>query len=284
MSVIEQARSSGPEAKVGDGHDLASRAARSAWARTGTIRRRRRSTASRSTASGSTARRSPTAQFREFVEATGYVTFAEIAPDPKDYPGALPHMLKAGSLVFTPPEAAGRPARLEPVVDVQVRRQLAPALRPGQLDQRARRSSGRARRLSRRRGLRQVGRQGAADRGRVGVRRARRARRRRVRLGRRVHAGRPAHGQHLAGRVSRTRTCEPTATSAPRRSTRVPAERLRPPRHDRQRLGVDDRLVFDQARGRRAEGLLHPGEPARRAARTRATTRASPTSGSRARC
>jgi formylglycine-generating enzyme len=42
-------------------------------------------------------------EFRKFVEATGYVTFAEIAPDPKDYPGALPHMLKAGSLVFTPP-------------------------------------------------------------------------------------------------------------------------------------------------------------------------------------
>ncbi len=29
-------------------------------------------------------------RFREFVEATGYVTFAELAPDPKDYPGALP--------------------------------------------------------------------------------------------------------------------------------------------------------------------------------------------------
>jgi formylglycine-generating enzyme required for sulfatase activity len=42
-------------------------------------------------------------EFRTFVEATGYVTFAEIAPDPKDYPGALPHMLKAGSLVFSPP-------------------------------------------------------------------------------------------------------------------------------------------------------------------------------------
>jgi len=42
-------------------------------------------------------------QFRAFVEATGYVTFAEIAPDPADYPGALPHMLKAGSLVFNPP-------------------------------------------------------------------------------------------------------------------------------------------------------------------------------------
>jgi formylglycine-generating enzyme required for sulfatase activity len=39
-------------------------------------------------------------QFRKFVNATGYVTFAEITPDAKDYPGALPHMLKAGSLVF----------------------------------------------------------------------------------------------------------------------------------------------------------------------------------------
>jgi formylglycine-generating enzyme len=45
------------------------------------------------------------AQFRDFVKATGYVTFAEIAPDPKDYPGALPHMLKAGGLVFTQPRA-----------------------------------------------------------------------------------------------------------------------------------------------------------------------------------
>lgn len=43
-------------------------------------------------------------QFKEFVRATGHVTFAEIPPDPKDYPGALPHMLHAGSLVFTPPD------------------------------------------------------------------------------------------------------------------------------------------------------------------------------------
>lgn len=42
-------------------------------------------------------------EFRKFVEATGHVTFAEIAPDPKDYPGALPYMLKAGSLVFAQP-------------------------------------------------------------------------------------------------------------------------------------------------------------------------------------
>ena len=46
------------------------------------------------------------AQFRAFVAATNYVTWAEIAPDPKDYPGALPKMLKAGGLVFTPPGKA----------------------------------------------------------------------------------------------------------------------------------------------------------------------------------
>jgi formylglycine-generating enzyme len=42
-------------------------------------------------------------QFKEFVKATGHRTFAEIPPDPKDYPGALPHMIYAGSLVFSPP-------------------------------------------------------------------------------------------------------------------------------------------------------------------------------------
>src|SRR6201988_1962789 len=43
-------------------------------------------------------------EFRKFVNATGYVTFAEVAPEAKDYPGALPSMLKAGSLVFAPPK------------------------------------------------------------------------------------------------------------------------------------------------------------------------------------
>ena len=42
-------------------------------------------------------------QFKEFVRATSHVTFAEIAPDPKTYLGSLPHMIFAGSLVFTPP-------------------------------------------------------------------------------------------------------------------------------------------------------------------------------------
>jgi formylglycine-generating enzyme required for sulfatase activity len=44
--------------------------------------------------------------FRQFINATGYITVAEQKPDANDYPGALPHMLKAGSLVFTPPRHA----------------------------------------------------------------------------------------------------------------------------------------------------------------------------------
>ena len=49
-------------------------------------------------------------QFAAFVAATGHVTMAERKPDPKDYPGALPHMLRAGSLVFNP---TPRPVSLE---------------------------------------------------------------------------------------------------------------------------------------------------------------------------
>jgi formylglycine-generating enzyme required for sulfatase activity len=30
-------------------------------------------------------------QFKELVESTGYVTFAEVTPDPKEYPGAAGH-------------------------------------------------------------------------------------------------------------------------------------------------------------------------------------------------
>ena len=43
-------------------------------------------------------------QFRAFVAETSYVTLAERPPRAEDYPGALPHMLRAGSLAFTPPD------------------------------------------------------------------------------------------------------------------------------------------------------------------------------------
>ncbi len=58
----------------------------------------------RVTVSGFSMDRSPVTnrEFAAFAAAADYVTFAELPPDPRDYPGALPAMLYAGSLVFTP--------------------------------------------------------------------------------------------------------------------------------------------------------------------------------------
>ncbi len=44
------------------------------------------------------------AQFQKFVEATGYKTIAERAPDPKDFPGVPKEKLVAGSAVFDAPD------------------------------------------------------------------------------------------------------------------------------------------------------------------------------------
>jgi formylglycine-generating enzyme required for sulfatase activity len=44
------------------------------------------------------------AEFARFVEATGHVTEAEVAPDAADYPGADPDLLVPGSLAFRPSE------------------------------------------------------------------------------------------------------------------------------------------------------------------------------------
>ena len=41
-------------------------------------------------------------QFRDFVDATGYVTVAERPLDPADFPGAPAENLQPGSMVFTP--------------------------------------------------------------------------------------------------------------------------------------------------------------------------------------
>jgi formylglycine-generating enzyme required for sulfatase activity len=46
-------------------------------------------------------------QFSRFVDDTGYMTTAEVPPDPAAYPGADPAMLVAGSLVFKAPRNAG---------------------------------------------------------------------------------------------------------------------------------------------------------------------------------
>ena len=42
------------------------------------------------------------AEFRRFVKATAHVTWAELAPDPRDYPDADQELMVPGSLVFHP--------------------------------------------------------------------------------------------------------------------------------------------------------------------------------------
>ncbi|MDB5010830.1 MAG: sulfatase-modifying factor protein [Mucilaginibacter sp.] len=44
------------------------------------------------------------AQFRQFVDATHYLTIAEQQPNPADFPGVDPAMIVPGSAVFTPPD------------------------------------------------------------------------------------------------------------------------------------------------------------------------------------
>ena len=139
------------------------------------------------------------AQFRRFVEETGYVTFCEIAPDASQYPGANPAMLVPASVVFVQP-----PGPVDLRNHHQWWRFLAGAdwrhpQGPGQFAGRARQPPRGARRLRRCRGVCTVGRQAASDRSGVRMGRARRPRRH-LPLGRRTRARRPAPGQHLAGR------------------------------------------------------------------------------------
>lgn len=44
------------------------------------------------------------AQFARFVAETGHISFAEIAPNPRDYPGMDPSLAHPGSIVFIPPD------------------------------------------------------------------------------------------------------------------------------------------------------------------------------------
>ena len=213
-------------------------------------------------------------QFEAFVRATGYVTFAEKPPDPRDYPGALPEMLYAGSLVFTPPP---RVANLRDwgqwwsfMNAADWRHPYGPGSDLSGLDDHPVVHVAFADTA----GVRAMGRQGCADGGRVGVRRARRSRGRGVRLGRRAHARRQADGQHLAGQLSRR---EPRSGRfrANVAGHGVPGQRLWRSRHDRQRVGMDDRLVYGRPPSGCGQGLLHSEESARRRRARAVTTRSS---------
>ena len=149
------------------------------------------------------------AQFRAFVEATGYVTTAEKPPSLEEImsqspPGTPPppkEKLVPGSLVFTPTAGPVRLARLLAMVVLDTRGGLAASGRSRQHNRGPGRSSGRPRLVGRCERLRVMGWQAAAHRGRVGVRRPWRPRQQAVRLGRPASDGYASSCQHLAGRV-----------------------------------------------------------------------------------
>ena len=202
------------------------------------------------------------AEFGAFVQATGYRTTSERAPDPAVYPDADPLLLVPGSAVFTKPrgpvglrdhqawwayvpganwqhpEGPGssvddRPDH--PVVHVSFEDVSAYAA---------------------------LGGQGASDRSRMGIRRARRIGRRDLRMGRGFRARRASDGEHLARAVS-FRESRRGWIRRHFAGRSIPGQSIRPLRHDRQCLGVDGVCLQPGAR-RHLETFLLPVRHGRR--------------------
>ena len=110
-------------------------------------------------------------EFARFVKKTRHVTSRRAGAGPGGLPGGQGGALLAASVVFQPPDS-GSDGSLQ-LVDLHPRGQLAPPAGTWQLGEAAAGPPRRARRLGRRPGVRRLGGQGAADRGRVGVRRPR---------------------------------------------------------------------------------------------------------------
>ena len=181
-------------------------------------------------------------QFAEFVKATGYVTVAERPLNPADYPGAAPEMLAPGALVFhktTGPVnlrdirnwwrwVPGRELALGPkVAESSLRgpRRLIPVVHIAYEDATAYAKWG-GKELPSEAEWEYASRGGLDDA--------------EFAWGDELEADGP---WPTFGRGSSpARISAPTGSSPPRRSQRS-RQRVGPLRHDRQRLGMDDRLV-----------------------------------------
>jgi hypothetical protein len=179
------------------------------------------------------------AQFAAFVDATGHETVAERPLDPADFrvlrwrtcsraPWSSPAPAGRSTFATSTCGGPGRPVRHGGIRSVLAATSTTSgSTRPCTSPTRTPRHT-------------PLGGSGAADRGRVGGGRARRSGPGGVRLGTGAGGSRRSAGQLLARRL-------PLAgRPGLRRNGRgrvVPGQPLRPLRHGRQRLGVDDRLV-----------------------------------------
>ena len=207
------------------------------------------------------------AEFRRFVEATGYVTVAERPPDPADYPDADPELLVPG-LARLPQDRAGRSTSTTSATGGRTcpgatgsgpraraaRSTAATATRsstsptrtprptpPGRARSCRPRPSGSARRAAASRARPSPGATSTAPGGRP--------------MANTWQGGFP--WQNLRARRLRGHVA----------GRQLPAERLRPLRHGRQRVGVDVRLLHAaRTRTRSQQRVLRAAQPAGRRA------------------
>ena len=199
------------------------------------------------------------AQFADFVQATSYRTVAERPLDPTLIRAPNPNCSNPA-----PRRSSCQPAARTYVMSL-VDGPLCPArigaIRMGPTARsKSASGTGGAHRIRGYGRIRRVGGQGIADRGRMGVCRTRRTGWRGVLLGGRVHARRPISWP-TPGKARFRFGIRRRRVRRPRSGRLVSGQWLRPLRHGRECLGMDERLVFLPASGQGRPPCCMPRNP-----------------------